>query len=102
MTLPSGLSVGSAAGVVFGVYTSRELFTPRPEFVRASNRSGYVVGSVVVAAHFQGELGRTDLNVPARITFSKFPEVPFPSFPCMYMHAYELLDLNQSKAVQQT
>ena len=61
--------------MVFSVYTSRELFVSRPEFLNARNRTAYAIGSVVVGAHFRSQLAGRDLDVPVRITFLKSPEV---------------------------
>ena len=59
--------------LVFGVYTTRDLFIRREEYIKANNRSSYVLGSLVVlSTHYVGIPRRALLN-EARFTLRKTP-----------------------------
>ena len=72
--LPS--SMAGTRGLIAGVYNSPSLFVSRPEYVRAQNRSNYVLGSNVgvITVHFSGSLARTELDEPVEIRFWKTDE----------------------------
>ena len=59
--------------LVFGVYTTRGLFIRREEYIKANNRSSYVLGSLVVlSTHYVG-ISRKALRNEARFTLRKPP-----------------------------
>lgn len=61
-------------GLVFGVYTTRDLFIRREEYIQTNNRSSFILGSsVVVSAHFKGDYSRRYLQTPVRVTLQKTP-----------------------------
>ena len=68
------LNIETAPGIVFGVYTSSVLFTSRADYLKMNNRTSYILGSVVISAHFSGQFSRTTLNSPVTITLMKSPE----------------------------
>lgn len=60
--------------LVFGVYTTRDLFIRREEYIEANNRSTYVIGSsVILSAHYRGRYTKKNLLNEARITLQKTP-----------------------------
>ena len=62
-------------GVVFGMYSTEDLFISRSEYIEMMNRTNYTLGgnANVITLHFQGQLSRTDLDTPVEITFWKTP-----------------------------
>ena len=68
------LNIETASGIVFGVYTSSVLFTSRADYLKMNNRTSYILGSVVISAHFSGQFSRTTLNSPVTISLMKSPE----------------------------
>ncbi len=63
-------------GLVVGVYNTLHLFYSRPQYLEYSNRTNFVVGGKVdvISVSFKGQLERSSLSEPVRITFWKTEE----------------------------
>ena len=67
----TGLS--GVTDLVFGVYTTRDLFIRREEYIEANNQSNIVGSSVVLSASYRGMYTREALLTEARFTLEKTP-----------------------------
>ena len=58
--------------VIFGLYTTPNLFIRRMEYLEENNRTSFVLGSFVVSVRFRGRFSRSSTQV--EITLQKTPQ----------------------------